>query len=87
MSPLRLLAQSTRAAMWLDKTEGSFLRKWSALMEIFSRMRQTRSRPACNLHSVNVHGQDMPLTEEAVMALPFGTLLRFRKDASIDRSW
>ena len=84
MSPFRLLAQSTSAAMWLNKTEGSFLRKWSASMEVFSRMRLTHSRPAYNLDSVNVDGQDVPVTEEAVMTMPFGTLLRFRKDASID---
>jgi len=84
MSPFRLLAQSTSAAMWLNQTEGSFLRKCSASMEVFSRMRLTHSRPAYNLHSVNVDGQDVPVTEEAVMTLPFGTLLRFSKDASID---
>lgn len=84
MSPFRLLAQSTSAAMWLNKTEGSVLRKLSASMEVFSRMRLTHSRPAYNLDSVNVDGQDVPVTEEAVMTMPFGTLLRFRKDASID---
>ena len=47
-------------------------------------MRLTHSRPAYNLDSVNVDGQDVPVTEEAVMTMPFGTLLRFRKDASID---
>ena len=84
MSPFRLLAQSTSAAMWLNKTEGSVLRKLSASTEVFSRMRLTHSRPAYNLDSVNVDGQDVPVTEEAVMTMPFGTLLRFRKDASID---
>ncbi|MDB5843627.1 MAG: polyhydroxyalkanoate depolymerase, intracellular [Polaromonas sp.] len=84
MSPFRLLAQSTSAAMWLNQTEGSFLRKWSASMEVFSRMRLTHSRPAYHLDSVKVDGQDVPVTEEVVMTLPFGTLLRFRKEASID---
>ena len=87
MSPFRLLAQSTSAAMWLNKTEGSVLRKLSASMEVFSRMRLTHSRPAYNLDSVNLDGQDVPVTEEAVMTMPFGTLLRFRKDASIDLSF
>ncbi|MDB5778543.1 MAG: polyhydroxyalkanoate depolymerase, intracellular [Polaromonas sp.] len=84
MSPFRLLAQSTSAAMWLNQTEGSFLRKWSASMEVFSRMRLTHSRPAYRLDSVKVDGQDVPITEEAVMTMAFGTLLRFRKEASID---
>ena len=84
MSPLRLLAQGTSAALWLNKTEGSFLRKWSASMEVFSRMRLTHSRPAYNLDSVNVDGQDVPVTEETVLGMPFGTLLRFKKEASSD---
>lgn len=82
MSPFRLLAQSTSTAMWMNKTEGSFLRKLSASMDVFSRMRLTHSRPAYNLHSVNVDGRDVPITEEAVVTLPFGTLLHFRKEAS-----
>jgi len=46
MSPFRLLAQGGSAALWLGKTEGTLLRKLSASMEVFSRLRVTHSRPA-----------------------------------------
>ena len=84
MSPLRLLAQSSSAALWLNKTEGSFLRKFSASMEVFSRMRLTHSRPPYNITSVKVGGQELAVTEETVLKMPFGTLLRFKKEAAGD---
>jgi poly-beta-hydroxyalkanoate depolymerase len=84
MSPLRLLAQSTSAALWLNKTEGRFLRKLSASMEVFSRMRLTHSRPAYNISTVKVGEQELAVTEETVLTMPFGTLLRFKKEAAGD---
>jgi poly(3-hydroxybutyrate) depolymerase len=80
MSPLRLLAQGSSAALWLGKTEGSLLRKFSASMEVFSRLRLTHSRPAYGITSVKVGERDFAVTEEAVLAMPFGTLLRFKKE-------
>ena len=58
MSPLRLLAQGSSAALWLGKTEGSLLRKLSASMEVFSRLRLTHSRPAYGIASVKVGERD-----------------------------
>ena len=84
MSPLRLLAQAGSAALWLNKTEGSFLRKLSASMEVFSRMRVTHSRPAYNINSVKVGERDFAVTEETLLSMPFGTLLRFKKEATGD---
>lgn len=84
MSPLRLLAQGSSAALWLGKTEGSLLRKFSASMEVFSRLRLTHSRPAYGIASVKVGERDFAVTEEAVLAMPFGTLLRFKKETSSD---
>ncbi|HSV45664.1 MAG TPA: polyhydroxyalkanoate depolymerase, partial [Ramlibacter sp.] len=78
-SPLRLLAQHHGATLWLQRTEGTLLRKMSAAAEVFSRMRLTHSRPAWDIASVSVDGQDLPVVEEPILALPFGTLLRFRK--------
>lgn len=80
MSPMRLLAQSSSAALWLNKTEGSLLRKWSAAMEVLSRMRLTHSRPAYGISSVKMGEQDIAVTEEKTLSLPFGTLLHFKKD-------
>jgi len=84
MSPLRLLAQSSSANLWFSKTEGNFLRKLSASMEVFSRLRLTHSRPAYGITSVKVGEHELAVTEEKVLSLPFGTLLRFKKDAPAD---
>lgn len=80
MSPLRLLAQGGSASLWLQQTEGSLLRKASAAMEVFSRLRLTHTRPAYGIRSVTVGESELAVTEEKVLTLPFGTLLRFRKE-------
>jgi poly(3-hydroxybutyrate) depolymerase len=80
MSPLRLFAQGGSAALWLHKTEGSLMRKLSAGMEVLSRMRLTHSRPAYGISAVKVGEQEIAVTEEAGLSLPFGTLLHFKKD-------
>ena len=85
ISPLRQLAQSTSAALWMNRTEGTFLRKSSALMEVLSRLRLTHSRPAYNIDSVKVGEQTLAVTEETVLAMPFGSLLRFRKELPADQ--
>ena len=82
LSPMRLLAQHMSAALWMRETEGSVMRKLSAANEVLSRMRLTHSRPAYGISSVTIGGQDIPVTEEKVLALPFGTLLHFKKDAA-----
>ena len=80
MSPYRLLAQGGSAGLWMENTQGSWMRKLSASMEVFSRMRLTHSRPAYGITSVMVGAQELAVTEEQVLSLPFGTLLRFKKD-------
>ena len=80
LSPFRLLAQSVGSALWMSQTQGSVLRKLSASMEVLSRMRLTHARPAWGINSVKVGEQELAVTEEVIMRLPFGTLLRFRKD-------
>ncbi|MEO8020929.1 polyhydroxyalkanoate depolymerase [Polaromonas sp.] len=80
MSPFRLLAQGSSAALWLGKTEGTWLRKISASMEVFSRLRVTHSRPAYGITRVKVGERELVVTEETVLSMPFGTLLRFKKE-------
>ncbi len=80
MSPMRLLAQASSASLWLRQTEGSMLRKISAACEVMSRMRLTHSRPAYGITSITVGDDTFPVTEEKTLSLPFGTLLRFRKE-------
>lgn len=78
-SPLRLLAQQQSALFWLQRTEGSWLRKLSAAAEVVARLRLTHSRPPYAIDSATVAGQAVPVVEETTLTLPFGTLLHFRK--------
>lgn len=87
MSPLRLLAQNGSTALWIDKTEGTVLRKLSASLEVFSRMRVTHSRPAYGINSIKVGNQELAVTEETVLSMPFGNLLRFKKETTNSQSY
>jgi poly(3-hydroxybutyrate) depolymerase len=84
LSPFRLMAQSSAAALWMHKTENSLMRKLSASMDVFSRMRLTHARPPYAIASVTVGERDYPVVEETVLSMPFGTLLRFKKDNAQD---
>ena len=87
MSPFRLLAQSASANYWLADSEGSLFRKLSASMEVFSRLRLTHSRPAYGITRITMGSDDVPVVEEKVLALPFGTLLHFKKDRPGNAPW
>ncbi len=82
-SPLRLMAQGMSAMLWMNQTEGSWLRKMSAGMEVISRMRLTHSRPDYGIDSVTVDDEVYPIKEETVLSLPFGSLLHFRKTTAL----
>nr|WP_315478416.1 polyhydroxyalkanoate depolymerase [uncultured Rhodoferax sp.] len=78
-SPLRLMAQGLGASLWMSQTEGSMLRKMAASMEVLSRLRLTHTRPAYGIDSVKVGERDIAVAEQAVLTMPFGTLLHFQK--------
>jgi poly(3-hydroxybutyrate) depolymerase len=82
ISPLRLAAQHLSASLWLKETEGSLMRKVAAACDVISRMRLTHSRPPYNIDEVTVGEREYAVTEETVLTLPFGTLLRFRKEGA-----
>lgn len=83
-SPLRLAAQHLSAALWLQETERTVVRKVAAACDVLSRMRLTHARPPYNIHSVTIGGREVAVVEEEVLKLPFGTLLRFRKVGADD---
>ena len=83
LSPLRLAAQHHGALLWWRQTEGTALRKMAAALEVISRLRLTHSRPPFDIASVEADGRPLPVREEVVLQLPFGTLLRFAKPSPI----
>ncbi|WP_439588401.1 polyhydroxyalkanoate depolymerase [Hydrogenophaga sp.] len=82
ISPLRLTAQHLSASLWLKETEGSLMRKVAAACDVISRMRLTHSRPPYKIDQITVGEREYAVTEETVLTLPFGTLLRFRKEGA-----
>ena len=73
ISPLRLTAQHLGASLWLQKTERTVVRKVAAACDVIARLRLTHSRPPYNIGEVMVGDQAVPVIEEAVLTLPFGT--------------
>lgn len=80
--PLRAFA---KAAADMFAASGGFgdlppLRAARAACEMMSRAALTHDRPPYGVDSLQVGNRDVAVTEEPVMATPFGVLLRFRKD-------
>lgn len=82
ISPLRLTAQHLSASLWFKETEGSLMRKVAAACDVISRMRLTHSRPPYGIDQITVADRHYAVTEETVLTLPFGTLLRFHKEGA-----
>jgi polyhydroxyalkanoate depolymerase len=61
------------------------VRNLSATYELVSRAGLTHARPDYRIPAVNVGNRDVEVTEEAVLKLPFGTLLRFKKDIDVQQ--
>ena len=82
MVPARNFAQLGLSAIspFLGEANGTWLRKYAAACELISRARLTHTRPAYGIQSVRVGNRDVGVTEEALAATPFGTLLHFKKD-------
>ena len=55
-------------------------RKALATMEMVSRFELSHTCPSFGIDSVQVGNREVPVTEEVALRLPFGDLLRFRKD-------
>jgi poly(3-hydroxybutyrate) depolymerase len=58
----------------------ALMRRQAAMLELLSRFRLTHDRPPFGIDRVRVENRDVPVTEEVVCDLPFGRLLRFRRD-------
>jgi poly(3-hydroxybutyrate) depolymerase len=82
LTPARNFAQARLGAMapFTGEGNGSWLRRFSAACELVSRARLTHTRPAYGIQSVRAGNRDTAITEEALAATPFGTLLHFKKD-------
>ncbi|MBF9032966.1 polyhydroxyalkanoate depolymerase [Rhodobacterales bacterium HKCCE2091] len=63
----------------------TFARRQAAFFEMLSRFRLTHSRPDYGIERVTVGNREVAVTEEVVTDLPFGSLLRFRRDIDTEQ--
>ncbi|TGE00192.1 polyhydroxyalkanoate depolymerase [Methylobacterium nonmethylotrophicum] len=68
------------ATPWTEAGYGAPATWVSAAARMMMRAGLTHARPAYGIGTVRVGNREVPVTEEAVLSTPFGTLLRFRKD-------
>ncbi|HKS61517.1 MAG TPA: polyhydroxyalkanoate depolymerase [Xanthobacteraceae bacterium] len=64
---------------------GPVMKNLTAAYELIARAGLTHVRPPYGIASVTVGNEEVAVTEEAVHATPFGTLLRFKKDLSTEQ--
>jgi poly(3-hydroxybutyrate) depolymerase len=79
MAPWRAWADLTNAAFRGLGAENVLFRSIAAGAELVSRAGLIHRRPPFGIESVRIGGEDVPVTEEAALTTPFGTLLHFRK--------
>jgi poly(3-hydroxybutyrate) depolymerase len=80
LSPLRVVAREMDTALRWHPPQRSVLRTIAAVCEMIARLRLTHHRPAFGIEWLAVGGEQIPIQEQVVLELPFGTLLHFRKD-------
>ncbi|AMJ63300.1 polyhydroxyalkanoate depolymerase [Bosea sp. PAMC 26642] len=83
MNPARMMAQAALTALGAKAIMGQpvDIRAASAAYEMVARAGLTHERPPYAIDSVRDGNRDAAVTEEVTLALPFGSLLRFRKDS------
>jgi poly(3-hydroxybutyrate) depolymerase len=79
-APWRFMSQIGSAVFGGGTPDGGVLRKVSAALDVFSRLRLTHSRPDYGIQSVSLTEGTVAVQEEVVLDLPFGRLLHFKKN-------
>jgi poly(3-hydroxybutyrate) depolymerase len=65
---------------WVGIADNVMLRNLTAAYELIARAGLTHDRPAFGINDVKVGNREVAVREQAALATPFGTLLRFKKD-------
>lgn len=83
INPAKMLAQGALATLGARAMTGQpiDLRAAAATYEMVARTGLSHERPPYGIDSVRDGNRDVPVIEEVVLDLPFGSLLRFRKDS------
>jgi poly(3-hydroxybutyrate) depolymerase len=83
INPARTLAQAALAVLGARSLLGQpvDVRAAAAAYEMVTRAGLSHERPPYEITEVRDGNRDVPVTEEVTLSLPFGSLLRFRKDS------
>ncbi|AOO80810.1 polyhydroxyalkanoate depolymerase [Bosea vaviloviae] len=84
INPARMMAQAALTALGAKAMMGQAvdIRAAAAAYEMIARAGLTHERPSYEIDSVRTGNHDAAVTEEVALSLPFGSLLRFRKDTN-----
>jgi poly(3-hydroxybutyrate) depolymerase len=87
VEPAKTIARSSLAMLgsWGSQANVPIVRNLSAAYELIARAGLTHARPEYAIPSVTVGNREVEVTEEPVLTLPFGTLLRFKKDIDLEQ--
>jgi poly(3-hydroxybutyrate) depolymerase len=87
VEPAKTIARSSLAMLgaWGSQANVPIIRNMSAAYELIARAGLTHARPEYAIPAVMVGNREVEVTEEPVLTLPFGTLLRFKKDIDLEQ--
>ena len=87
VEPAKTMARTSLAMLgaWGSQANMPIVRNLSAAYELIARAGLTHARPNTRIPAVMVGNREVEVTEEPVLTLPFGTLLRFKKDIDIEQ--
>jgi len=86
MSPVRTWASMAANSGGSPLLNGHpALRNLTAVYELISRAGLTHTRPPFGIGSVTVGNREVEVREEPVLTTPFGTLLHFKKDITVEQ--
>jgi polyhydroxyalkanoate depolymerase len=87
VEPAKTMARSSLAMLgaWGAQANVPVIRNLSAAYELVARSGLSHSRPDYGIPAVMVGNREVEVTEVPVLKLPFGTLLRFKKDIDIEQ--
>jgi poly(3-hydroxybutyrate) depolymerase len=85
--PAKSMARQSLAMLgaWGSQASIPVVRNLSAAYELIARAGLTHARPEYAISTVMVGNREVAVTEVPVLTLPFGTMLRFKKDIDVEQ--